>query len=78
MGLELTDIFNDNMLAVFGVITVICIMCAVLLEKYMPIDSEVPPIVSSDENIEKMTVEELQVLEKRDESLPWMTLETLT
>ena len=77
MGYELADIFTDHTLAVFGVITAICILCAVLLEKYMPLDSEIPPITRSDENIEKMTREELLALEERDPTLPYMTLDTL-
>ena len=77
MGYALEDIFTDHMLAIFGVITAICILCAVLLEKYMPLDPEIPPIRRSDENIEQMPREELLALEERDPSLPYMTLDTL-
>ena len=77
MGYELKDVFNDQMLAILGVITVCCIIAAVLLEKYLPLEPETPPITRSDEAIEKMTKEELMALEERDEKLPWMTLETL-
>ena len=71
------DIFNDNVLAIFGVITACCIVAAMLLEKYLPLEPEVPPITRSDSAIEKMSKEELSALEERDPSLPWMTLDTL-
>ena len=77
MGYDLKDVFNDHTLAVLGVITVCCIIAAVLLEKYLPLEPETPPIIRSDSNIEKMTKEELMALEERDPNLPWMTLETL-
>ena len=76
--MALETIFNDHMLAVLGVITALCILAAVLLEKYMPLDQEVPPIARSDDSIEKMTREELSALEERDPSLPWMTLDALS
>ena len=63
------------MLAALGVITALCILAAVLLEKYMPLDPEVPPITRSDEKIDKMTREELLALEERDPSLPYLTLD---
>ena len=66
------------MLALLGMITVCCIIAAVLLEKYLPLEPEVPPITRTDSNIEKMSKEELMELEKRDENLPWMTLDTLS
>ena len=77
MGYELKDVFNDQMLAILGVITVCCIIAAVLLEKYLPLEPETPPITRSDDAIEKMTKEQLMALDERDENLPWMTLETL-
>ena len=64
------------MVAILGVFTAICILIAVLLEKYMPIP-EVPEIKRSDEAIDKMTREELIKLEEKDPKLPMMTLKEL-
>ena len=74
--MKLDDIFNDHMVAFLGVFTAICILVAVLLEKYMPIP-EVPEIKRSDEAIDKMTREELIKLEEQDPKLPLMTLKEL-
>ena len=56
------DIFNDHVVAVLGVITAVCIIVAVLLEKYMPLP-EVPKIERSDVAIDKMSRDELIALE---------------
>ena len=63
--MKLEDVFNDNMVAILGVFTTICILAAVLLEKYMPLP-EVPKITRSDEKIDKMTKEELIALEEKN------------
>ena len=56
------DVFNDHVVVVLGVFTAICILIAVLLEKYMPLP-EVPEIKRSDAEIDKMTRDELIALE---------------
>ena len=41
--MKMEDVFNDHVVVVLGVFTAICILIAVLLEKYMPLP-EVPEI----------------------------------
>ena len=43
--MDLAELLNDHNVVVMGLITVFVILIAVLFEKYMPLEPEMPKIV---------------------------------
>jgi hypothetical protein len=54
--MKIEDIFNDKNMAICGIITLLAVGAAVLLDHFYPVSPQYPKMFKSDESLKSKTV----------------------